>query len=92
LVCISWHLSPAHKYLPSLCLYMYPTLAATQRLRKNVIAATNTHATIDESLDASSSMRSVLYQGKYAISSSQNVLFPECCGQCNFRNTTFAPH
>jgi hypothetical protein len=35
---------------------------------------TNTHATIEELLDASFSMWPVTYQGKYAISSSQNFL------------------
>jgi hypothetical protein len=38
----------------------------------NVTAVTNTHATIEELLDASFSMWPVSYQGKYAIISSQN--------------------
>jgi hypothetical protein len=42
------------------------------RLGRNVTAVTNTHATIEELFDASFSMS---YQGKYAISSSQNFLF-----------------
>jgi hypothetical protein len=38
--------------------------AARQGLGKNVTAATNTHATIEELLDASFFMRSVSYQRK----------------------------
>jgi hypothetical protein len=37
---------------------------ARQRLGKNVTAAINTHATIEELLDASFSMQSVWYQKK----------------------------
>jgi hypothetical protein len=37
----------------SLYLYVYPLIVAKQRLGKNVTAATNTHATIEELLDAS---------------------------------------
>jgi hypothetical protein len=37
---------------------------ARQRLGRNVTAVTNTHATIEELLDASFSMRPVSYQGK----------------------------
>jgi hypothetical protein len=44
-----------------LCLYVY---AATQQLGKHVTAVTNTHATIEELLDASFSVRSISYQGK----------------------------
>jgi hypothetical protein len=39
-------------------------LVASQRLGKNFTVATNTHATIEKSLDVSFSMRSVSYQGK----------------------------
>jgi hypothetical protein len=46
------------------CLYVYPAIVARQRLGKNVTAATSTHATIEELLDASFSMRSVSYQRK----------------------------
>jgi hypothetical protein len=35
-----------------------------QRLSKNVTAATNTHATIEELLDTSFSVRTVSYQGE----------------------------
>jgi hypothetical protein len=48
----------------SLCLYVYPSIAARQRLDNNVSAATNTHAAIEELLDASFSVRSVSYQRK----------------------------
>jgi hypothetical protein len=48
----------------SVCLYVYPPIVARQRLGKNVTAAINTHATIEELLDTSFSMRSVSYQGK----------------------------
>jgi hypothetical protein len=46
------------------CLYVYPTLLTRQRLGKNIIAATNIRAAIEQLLDASFSMRSVSYQGK----------------------------
>jgi hypothetical protein len=36
----------------SVCLYVYPVTVARQRLGKNVTAATNTYATIEELLDA----------------------------------------
>jgi hypothetical protein len=47
----------------SVCLYVYPPIAARQRLGKNVTAATNAHGTI-EKLDASFSIRSMPYQRK----------------------------
>jgi hypothetical protein len=50
-------------------------IVARQRLGRYVTAVTNTHATIEELLDTYFSMRSVSYQGKWAISSSQNFLF-----------------
>jgi hypothetical protein len=34
----------------SMCLYVYPILVGRQRLGKNVTAATNAHATIEELL------------------------------------------
>jgi hypothetical protein len=64
---------PSHQ---SVSLYVYPLIvarqrigknppiAARQRLGKNATAATNTHETIKEFLEASFSMRSVSYQGK----------------------------
>jgi hypothetical protein len=42
----------------------FPLIVASQRLGRNVTAVTNTHATIEELLDASFSMRPVSYQGK----------------------------
>jgi hypothetical protein len=41
-----------------------PPIVARQRLGRNVIAVTNTHATIEELLDASFSMWPVSYHGK----------------------------
>jgi hypothetical protein len=51
-----------------------PLIVARQRLGRNVTDVTNTQATIEELLNASYSMWPVPYQGKYAISSSQNFL------------------
>jgi hypothetical protein len=53
-----YFVNPSHQ---SVC--VSPTVAR-QRLGKNVTAATNTHATIEELLDASFSMQSVSYQRK----------------------------
>jgi hypothetical protein len=59
-----------------MCLYVFPLIVARQRLGKyslivarqrlsrNVTAVTNTHATIEELLDASFSMWPVSYQEK----------------------------
>jgi hypothetical protein len=41
-----------------------PLIVARQRLGRNVTAVTNTHATIEELLDASFSMWPVWYEGK----------------------------
>jgi hypothetical protein len=41
-----------------------PLIVASQRLGRYVAAVTNTHATIEELLDASFSMWPVSYQGK----------------------------
>jgi hypothetical protein len=69
----AYFINPSHQ---SVCLYMYPRIVARQllgknptnvtrqRLGKNFTAATNTHGTIEELLDASFSMRPVSYQGK----------------------------
>jgi hypothetical protein len=43
---------------------VYPPIVARQRLGRNVTAVTNTHATIEELLDASFSMWPVSCQGK----------------------------
>jgi hypothetical protein len=53
-----------------------PLIVARQRLGRNVTAATNIHAI--EEMYVSFSMRSVSYQGRKAISSSQNFLFSIC--------------
>jgi hypothetical protein len=51
---------PSHQSV-SICV---SPLAARQRLGKNVTAATNTHATVEELLNVSFPMRSVSYQRK----------------------------
>jgi hypothetical protein len=51
-----------------------PHIVARQRLGKNLTVAMNTHATIEELLDASFSMRSVSCEEKVAISPSHNFL------------------
>jgi hypothetical protein len=43
-------------FYQSVCLYVYSLFVARQRLGKNVAAATNTHSTTEELLDASFSM------------------------------------
>jgi hypothetical protein len=43
---------------------VYPAIVARQQLGKNVTAATNTHATIEELLDTPFSTRFMLYQKK----------------------------
>jgi hypothetical protein len=65
-------INPSHQ---SVCLYVYPPIVARQRLGKNVNAATNIHATMKDSLDASFSMQFVSYQKKIGDSSSQNFCF-----------------
>jgi hypothetical protein len=50
-----------------------PLIVVRKRLGRNVTAVTNTHP-IEKLLDASFSMWPVSYQGKWAISSSQNFL------------------
>jgi hypothetical protein len=67
----SYFINPSHSPV-SICV---SPIVARQRLGKDVTAATNTHATIEEMLDASFSTRSVSYQRKYVIGSSQNFLF-----------------
>jgi hypothetical protein len=46
------------------CVSVYSPIVAMHRLGRNVTAVTNTHATIEELLDASFSMWPVSYQGK----------------------------
>jgi hypothetical protein len=57
----AYFLNPSYQ---SVCLYVYPPIVARQRFCKNVTAATNAHATIEELFDESFSMRSVSYQSK----------------------------
>jgi hypothetical protein len=57
----AYFINPSHQ---AVYLYVYSPVVARQWLGKNVIAATNTHVTIEELLDASLSMRSVSNQGK----------------------------
>jgi hypothetical protein len=66
---MAYFIDPSHQ---SVCLYAY---VARQRLGKNVTAAMNIHATIEELSDASFPMRFVSHQRKYAITFSQNFFF-----------------
>jgi hypothetical protein len=52
-----------------------PLSLLEQRVGRNVAAVTNTHSTIKELLDVSFAMWPVSYQGKSAISSSQNLFY-----------------
>jgi hypothetical protein len=52
---------PAHH---SVCLYVYLSNIARQRLGKNLTAAMNTQRTTEELLEASFSMRSITYKKK----------------------------
>jgi hypothetical protein len=65
----AYFINPSHQ---SVCLHVYPTIIARQRRGRNITAATNTHKSIEESLDASPSMRSVSYQRKVSV-----YFFPE---------------
>jgi hypothetical protein len=53
---MTYIINPFHH---SVYLYVYPLIVAKQQLCKNVTEATNTHATIEELLEASFSMQSV---------------------------------
>jgi hypothetical protein len=58
----SHFINPSH---PPVCLYVYPPIVYRQQLdKKNVTAATNRHAALEEILNGSFSMRSVSYQRK----------------------------
>jgi hypothetical protein len=48
----------------SVCLYLYPSEVARQRLNKSVNAAVKRHATVEELLDALLSVRSVSHERK----------------------------
>jgi hypothetical protein len=43
-ISMAYFINPSHQ---SVCLYVYPHIAARQWLVKNVTAATNTHATTE---------------------------------------------
>jgi hypothetical protein len=60
-VSTAYFINPSHQ---SVCLYVYPHIFVRQRLGKNVTVATNTHATIEELMNALFSMWSVSYQRK----------------------------
>jgi hypothetical protein len=55
------YLNSSHQ---SVCLYVYPSIVARQRLGKNVTAETKTLAAIEELLDASFSTGYISYQRK----------------------------
>jgi hypothetical protein len=57
----AYFINPSHQ---SVCLYVNLPIVARQELGKNVTAATNTHATIEELFDASFSMWPVTYKMK----------------------------
>jgi hypothetical protein len=52
------------RFMRSPCCLCIPLIVARQRLGKHFPVATNTHATTEESLDTSFSMRTVSYQRK----------------------------
>jgi hypothetical protein len=71
---------------------MYPSIVARERLDKNVIAATNTHAIIEELLDASFSMWYVSYQrkaGDYFLPELLVCLFVFCVSYAQFSISVF---
>jgi hypothetical protein len=67
-------INPTHQ---SVCLYVYPSTVARQRLAKSFTIATNTHATVEELLESSFSMLSVSYQRKV-----DDWFFPELLVKC----------
>jgi hypothetical protein len=52
-ISMAYFINPTHQ---SVCLYVYPPIIARQQLSRNITAAMNTHATINELLDASLSI------------------------------------
>jgi hypothetical protein len=66
-----YFIDPYQQYV---CVYVYPLTVAGQHFSKKVIAATNTHATIEESLEVSPSMGPASYRRKIGVSSSQALL------------------
>jgi hypothetical protein len=63
-----------HKSLLTAFVSMCAPIVPRQQLGKIVTSATNTHATIEELMDALFYMRFMSYQGKQATSSSENFL------------------
>jgi hypothetical protein len=63
----------------SVCLYVNPPIVARQRLAKNVTAATNTHATIGNLLDASFLVPEIevwlFFRTKRTIATQQTAFF-----------------
>jgi hypothetical protein len=57
----AYSMNPSHQ---PVCLFVYALSLIDKRLGKNVTAATNTHATTEESLKAPFYMRPVFYQGE----------------------------
>jgi hypothetical protein len=57
----AYFINPSQQFM---CLQVYPTIVARQRLGKIFTVATNTQATKEELLEASFSMRSGSYQRK----------------------------
>jgi hypothetical protein len=72
-------INPSHQ---SVCLYVYLPTVAWQRLDKIFSASMNKQATLKELLNTSFCARSMQYEGKYGISSSQNFFLYSCC-LCN---------
>jgi hypothetical protein len=65
-------INPSHQ---SVYLHVYRSVVVRQRLGKSVIATTNTHATIEELLKTSFSVRSVPYQRKVGDEFFPKLLF-----------------
>jgi hypothetical protein len=61
---MAYFLNPSHQ---SVCLYVYPHIAARQRIGKNVTAATNTNVRIEELLERRFLCGPCRIKGKYAI-------------------------
>jgi hypothetical protein len=57
----AYFINPSHQ---SVCLYVYATLVARQRLGKNVTAATNSHATMKDLLGLPLSVLVASFQRK----------------------------
>jgi hypothetical protein len=75
-ISMAYFTNPSHH---SVCLYVYTLIIARQWFGKDVTATMNTHTTTQELLDTSFPMRSMLYQEKYVLSSSQNLYSSAVC-------------